>query len=134
MVNPYLLLAGCLALALVGGGGYYHGRSTAEDACIARAAEAAHAAAESARLDAEAESARRAEESARMAAAASASREARLKGQINALKSAPRPDCLLPADRVRDLNDAIHAANGATAKAIGMPHKLPGVTDADGSR
>ncbi|WP_341649948.1 hypothetical protein [Thauera humireducens] len=130
MVNPYLLLACGVGLVLAAVGGYHHGVTTAEDACIARAAEAAHAAAESARLDAEAESMRRAEESARMAASAAASREARLKGQINALKSAPRPDCLLPADRVRDLNDAIRAANQLAAPER-VPDAMPVAAAAD---
>ena len=53
--HPTLLLAVAVALALVGWGGYRHGVQTADDACTARAAQAAHTAAVAARLDAEAE-------------------------------------------------------------------------------
>ena len=118
--NPYLLLACCMAVALAGWGGYRHGVQTADDACTARAAQAAHTAALAAREHAEAESARRLDEAQRMAASAAASREARLRGQLNALRYAPRPDCALPADRLHDYADAIRAANQLDA-----PERVP---------
>lgn len=132
--HPYLLVAFGVALGFCAWAGYSHGVSTERDACLARSAQAAHAAAESARLHAEAEYARRADQARALDAQAAASREARLRGQLNALKSAPRPDCALPDDRLRDLNAAIAAANGQATAPIGMPHKLPSAAAPDGNR
>lgn len=126
----YRLLAGCMALALVGWGGYRHGVQTADDACTARAAQAAHTADVAARIDAQAESARRLDEAQRMAAASAASREARLKGQINALKSAPRPDCDIPASRLHDYAESVRAANQLDAPER-VPERLPAIPRAD---
>lgn len=129
--NPYRLLAAGLALALVGWGGYRHGVETARDACAADAARVAHAAATAARLDAESESARRARQAGEMAAAAAAAREARLRGQLNALRSAPRPDCGLPDERLRDYAAAVGAANHPAAPER-MPDALPATADPHG--
>ena len=101
--NPYLLLALGLACLVAAWGGYRHGRTTADDACAARAAQAAHAA---------------------------ASREARLRGQLNALRHAPRHDCAIPADRLRDYAASIRAANQLDAPER-VPVALPAPPHAD---
>ena len=128
---PYLLLALCVACLVAAWGGYRHGVETARDACAADAARVAHAADEAARADAAAESARRARQAGEMAAAAAAAREARLRGQLNALRSAPRPDCGLPDERLRDYAAAVGAANHPAAPER-MPDALPAAADPHG--
>lgn len=128
------LVISIMVAALVGGWLGYRladGRCSARELTVARAyLSHAQSVADASREHAKAESIRRDAQALQDAWWGAAARDARLKGQIDARKEPVRPACDWPAERVRNANTAIDAANAADAATRRLPHGLPDVTKA----
>jgi len=128
--TTYLLLAAVLVAGLSGGLGYRHGIETEQGRSALAMQDAIVVTHSVARADAEAESKRRQATALRDARRAAEAGAAKLRGQLNAARTA-RAECVWPADRVRDANDAIAAANADHTAAERVPDGLPAAAPAD---
>ncbi len=126
------LLAGMVAVLLVGGGGYRWGHQVAADHWAAARAEAADAVARGERAAAEARSEgnRRFQAADALARRGAVDRRAALERDI--ARRPPQPDCGLDAVALQLFNDAVGAGNGEPLAAGSVPGDVPADTSIDG--
>lgn len=130
-MNPGLLLAVLISLALSGFGGYRFGVNHERGAAALRENETAVATAIAARESAEVESARALSDAQAAAKRRASARDRQHRLEMEIARDETARHCRVSDDTIRLLNDAIASANGAPPEAGHRNGALPAAAAAD---